>query len=118
MCCHLNKCMCFTFAKRKLHKQYYYRIPGAYLLDIKWNGKPLKCCPFKIDVKKPVYPEKVGVTGEHLRGAVIGRDIDLRIDPREAGHGKLYAGSMYSKTSETCTTNANTILTHFCFFSE
>ncbi|WAR27609.1 FLuncharacterized [Mya arenaria] len=63
----------------------------AYLLDIKWNGKPLKCCPFKIDVKKPVYPEKVGVTpltGD-LKAGVIGREIDLKIDPREAGHGEL-----------------------------
>ncbi|XP_052784049.1 filamin-A-like isoform X2 [Mya arenaria] len=67
------------------------RVPGAYLLDIKWNGKPLKCCPFKIDVKKPVYPEKVGVTpltGD-LKAGVIGREIDLKIDPREAGHGEL-----------------------------
>lgn len=65
-----------------------FRVPGAYLLDIKWNGKPLKCCPFKIDVKNPVYPDKVGVTGEHLKGGVIGKEIDLKIDPREAGHGK------------------------------
>jgi hypothetical protein len=63
------------------------RVPGAYLLDIKWNGKPLKCCPFKIDVKNPVYPEKVGVTGD-IKTGVLGKDIDLKIDPREAGHGK------------------------------
>ncbi|XP_053403623.1 filamin-C-like isoform X4 [Mercenaria mercenaria] len=61
------------------------KVPGAYLLDIKWNGKPLKCCPFKIDVKNPVYPEKVGVTGD-LKGGVVGKDIDLKIDPRDAGH--------------------------------
>lgn len=37
-----------------------------------------------------MYPEKVGVTGENLRGAVVGKDIDLRIDPRDAGHGKIF----------------------------
>lgn len=67
-----------------------YRVPGAYLLDIKWNGKPLKCCPFKIDVKKPVYPEKVGVIGDTLKGVTLGKDIDLKIDPREAGHGESF----------------------------
>ncbi|XP_060565823.1 filamin-A-like isoform X3 [Ruditapes philippinarum] len=64
------------------------KVPGAYLLDIKWNGKPFKCCPFKIDVKNPVYPEKVGVTGD-IKTGVLGKDIDLKIDPREAGHGEL-----------------------------
>jgi len=66
-------------------------VPGAYLLDIKWNGKPLKCCPFKVDVRKPIYPEKVGVipyTG-NLKAGVVGKEIDLKIDPRDAGHGKF-----------------------------
>lgn len=65
----------------------HYRVPGSYLLDIKWNGKPLKCCPFKIDVKNPVYPEKVGVTGDIKKGE-LGKDITVKVDPREAGHGK------------------------------
>ena len=60
---------------------------GAYLLDIKWGNRPLKVCPFKVDVHNPVYPEKVGVTGPNLKSAVIGKDLDLKIDPREAGHG-------------------------------
>jgi len=64
-------------------------VPGAYLLDVKWNKKPLKCCPFKIDVHKPVYPDKVGVTGNNLKTGEIGKDIDLHIDPREAGQGDL-----------------------------
>ena len=60
---------------------------GAYLLDIKWANKPLKVCPFKVDVHQPVYPEKVGVTGPNIKTGVIGKDLDFQIDPREAGHG-------------------------------
>lgn len=63
-------------------------ISGAYLLDIKWGNKPLKVCPFKVDVHSPVYPEKVGVTGPDLKSGVIGKDLDIKIDPRQAGHGE------------------------------
>ncbi|XP_052286746.1 filamin-A-like isoform X2 [Dreissena polymorpha] len=77
-----------TIGPKQYHCTYTPRVPGAYLLDIKWNGKPLKCCPFKIDVKKPVFPDKVGVSGD-MKGVLLGKDIDLKIDPREAGHGEL-----------------------------
>ena len=60
-------------------------------MDIKWGNKPLKVCPFKIDVHSPVYPEKVGVTGPNLKTGVIGKDLDLKIDPRDAGHGRQFS---------------------------
>ena len=60
-------------------------------MDIKWGNKPLKVCPFKIDVHSPVYPEKVGVTGPNLKTGVIGKDLDLKIDPRDAGHGMQFS---------------------------
>lgn len=63
--------------------------PGAYLLDITWNKRPLKCCPFKIDVSRPVYPHKVNVSGDPLKSGYVGRDIRLQIDPRYAGSGDL-----------------------------
>lgn len=62
--------------------------PGAYLLDITWNKRPLKCCPFKIDVNRPVYPHKVSVSGDPLKSGYVGRDIRLQIDPRYAGSGR------------------------------
>ncbi|KAL5004346.1 hypothetical protein ScPMuIL_017802 [Solemya velum] len=75
------------------HKQYRCSyvppMPGAYLLDIKWNDRQLKCCPFKINVHNPVYPRKVSVMGDNLQGGVVGKDIHLTIDPREAGKGDL-----------------------------
>ena len=46
-------------------------------------------CPFKVDVHSPVFPEKVGVTGPNLKTGVIGKDLDWKIDPRAAGHGKF-----------------------------
>ncbi|KAJ8310907.1 hypothetical protein KUTeg_012772 [Tegillarca granosa] len=67
-------------------------IPGAYLLDIKWNKRPLKCCPFKINVHNPVYPSRVDVTGDHLTGGgMVGKDLHINVDPRLAGTGKLTA---------------------------
>ncbi|XP_022288939.2 filamin-A-like [Crassostrea virginica] len=63
--------------------------PGAYLLDITWNQRPLKCCPFKINVNQPVYAHKVSVSGDPLKSGTVGRDIRVQIDPRNAGSGKL-----------------------------
>ncbi|XP_076095908.1 filamin-A-like isoform X2 [Mytilus galloprovincialis] len=65
--------------------------PGAYLLDIKWNERKLKCCPFKINVNPPFYPEKVNVSGANIKGGMVGKDFHLQIDPRKAGKGKLTA---------------------------
>lgn len=66
-------------------------IPGAYLLDIKWNKRPLKCCPFKINVHNPVYPSRVDVTGDHLKGGgVVGKDLHINVDPRLAGTGMYF----------------------------
>lgn len=31
--------------------------PGSYLLNIKWNRRPLKCCPLKISVYKNPEPD-------------------------------------------------------------
>lgn len=61
--------------------------PGAYLLDITWNQRPLKCCPFKINVNQPVFPHKVNVSGDPLKSGYVGRDIRLQIDSRYAGTG-------------------------------
>ena len=62
--------------------------PGSYLLDITWNKRPLRCCPFKINVHKPSYPHMVHVTGDPLSHGIVGRDIKLQIDPRNAGKGE------------------------------
>ncbi|KAK3096080.1 hypothetical protein FSP39_022879 [Pinctada imbricata] len=68
--------------------------PGAYLLDITWNKRPLKCCPFKVNVHKPAYPHMVHVTGDPLSHGIVGRDIKLQIDPRNAGKGELTVDCM------------------------
>ncbi|XP_062597927.1 filamin-C-like [Saccostrea cucullata] len=74
--------------------------PGAYLLDITWNKRPLKCCPFKINVNQPVYPHKVNVSGHPLKSGVVGRDIQLHIDPRNAGLGDLTVKCVGPQMSE------------------
>ncbi|KAL3847015.1 hypothetical protein ACJMK2_017952, partial [Sinanodonta woodiana] len=64
--------------------------PGAYLLDVKWDNRPLKVCPFKINVHNPVYPNRVTVSPDDInQGGEVGKNFHIKIDPREAGHGKL-----------------------------
>lgn len=74
-------------------KQYYCSYtpthPGSYLLDIKWNERQLKCCPFKIIVNPPYYPEKVNVKGANQKRVVVGKDFHLHVDPRLAGKGMI-----------------------------
>ncbi|XP_067668834.1 filamin-B-like isoform X3 [Haliotis asinina] len=66
-------------------------IPGAYLLHITWNDRHVKGAPFKVNVIGAFYPNKVAVTGEGLKGGLLGRDLDIRIDTRKAGPGELTA---------------------------
>ncbi|XP_071086501.1 filamin-B-like [Haliotis cracherodii] len=66
-------------------------IPGAYLLHITWNGRQVKGAPFKVNVIGAFYPNKVAVSGEGLKGGLLGRDLDIRIDTRKAGPGELTA---------------------------
>ena len=62
-------------------------IPGAYLLHISWNGHQLRGSPYKVNVIGAFYPNKVIVGGEGLKGGLLGRDLDIRIDTRKAGPG-------------------------------
>ncbi|XP_055868283.1 filamin-A-like isoform X2 [Biomphalaria glabrata] len=62
--------------------------PGAYLLYIDWNDKPLKGSPFKVNVREPAQPQKV-TTVKPNQNVYMGKDLEMKIDPREAGPGKL-----------------------------
>ena len=64
-------------------------VPGAYLLNITWNGRQLRGAPYKVNVIGTFYPQKVSVTGEGLRGGILGRPMDIAIDTRKAGPGEF-----------------------------
>ncbi|KAL8600676.1 hypothetical protein ACOMHN_006742 [Nucella lapillus] len=66
-------------------------VPGAYLLHISWNGRQLRGSPYKVNIMGAFYPNKVVVSGEGLKGGLLGRDFDIRIDTRKAGPGELTA---------------------------
>ncbi|XP_076435464.1 filamin-A-like isoform X7 [Babylonia areolata] len=66
-------------------------VPGAYLLHISWNGRQLRGSPYKVNIIGAFYPHKVIVSGEGLKGGLLGRDFDIRIDTRKAGPGELTA---------------------------
>ena len=65
--------------------------PGAYLLNVTWAGRQVKGCPLKVTVASSTDASKVLVTGEGLRGGVVGKDIRSFIDTRRAGPGELTA---------------------------
>ncbi|GFR83464.1 filamin-A [Elysia marginata] len=69
-------------------------IPGAYLLNISWNGRQLRGAPYKVNVIGASYPDRVIVTGEGLRGGLLGQSLDFRIDTKKAGPGELTAYCM------------------------
>ncbi|XP_041356835.1 filamin-C-like isoform X2 [Gigantopelta aegis] len=64
------------------------RKPGAYLLNLKWNHHTLKGSPFKVNVRVPARPMKVKMTMPPTH-AVVGKDLEINIDPREGGPGEL-----------------------------
>nr|KAG5688121.1 hypothetical protein BaRGS_007580 [Batillaria attramentaria] len=66
-------------------------VPGAYLLHITWNGRQLRGSPYKVNVIGAFYPNKVMVSGEGLKGGLLGRDLEVRIDTRKAGPGSPFA---------------------------
>ncbi|XP_059143816.1 filamin-B-like, partial [Physella acuta] len=69
-------------------------IPGAYLLNISWNGRQLRGAPYKVNVIGASYPNRVVVNGEGLKGGLLGSNLDFRIDTRRAGPGELTAYCM------------------------
>ncbi|XP_078312683.1 filamin-A-like isoform X1 [Crassostrea virginica] len=77
-------------------------VPGAYLLNITWNGRQLRGAPYKVNVIGTFYPQKVSVTGEGLRGGILGRPMDIAIDTRKAGPGELTAFCMGPSKASYC----------------
>ncbi|XP_061194598.1 filamin-A-like isoform X4 [Saccostrea echinata] len=77
-------------------------VPGAYLLNITWNGRQLRGSPYKVNVVGTFYPNKVNVSGEGLRGGILGRSMDVAIDTRKAGPGELTAYCMGPSKASYC----------------
>lgn len=77
-------------------------VPGAYLLNITWNGRQLRGSPYKVNVIGTFYPQKVSVSGEGLRGGILGRPMDVAIDTRRAGPGELTAFCMGPSKASYC----------------
>uniref|UniRef100_A0A0B7AH03 Filamin n=1 Tax=Arion vulgaris TaxID=1028688 RepID=A0A0B7AH03_9EUPU len=69
-------------------------IPGAYLLNISWNGRQLRGAPYKVNVIGASYPDRVVVNGDGLKGGLLGHTLGFNIDTRKAGPGELTAYCM------------------------
>ncbi|RUS80145.1 hypothetical protein EGW08_012102, partial [Elysia chlorotica] len=62
--------------------------PGAYLLYVNWNDKPLKGSPYKVAIREPPRPHQVTASLDKPH-AVMGQDLEMKVDPRNAGPGQL-----------------------------
>ena len=70
------------------------QIPGAYLLNIKWNERQIGDSPYKVTVGMNSDPSKVIVSSEGIKTGVLGQDLKAIIDTRRAGPGELTAHCM------------------------
>jgi filamin len=70
------------------------QVPGAYLLNIKWNDRQIGSSPYKVTVGMNSDPNKVSVGSEGIKGGVFGSEIKTVIDTRRAGPGELTAHCM------------------------
>lgn len=70
------------------------QIPGAYLLNIKWNERQIGGSPYKVNVGMNSNPAKVEVSGDGIKAGVFGQEIKALIDTRRAGPGELTAHCM------------------------
>lgn len=78
---------CSSLGNGRYKCEYTPAIAGAYLLNIVWNERQLRGSPYKVNVIPACHPQKVIVSGEGLKGGMLGREIDVRIDTRKAGAG-------------------------------
>ncbi|GFO06181.1 filamin-c [Plakobranchus ocellatus] len=62
--------------------------PGAYLLYVNWNDKPLKGSPYKVAIREPARPHHV-IASLDRPNTLVGEDLEMKIDPRKAGPGHL-----------------------------
>ncbi|ESP04923.1 hypothetical protein LOTGIDRAFT_229996 [Lottia gigantea] len=65
------------------------KVPGAYLLYIKWDNQPLRGSPFKINVKGQHKAHRVRFVVDDVKKTRVGKDVDIHIDTRDAGPGEL-----------------------------
>ena len=63
--------------------------PEIYDAAIQWSGKPIKGSPFKVDTRPTLHPELVRCSTPHFTD--VNEPVDLTVDTRKAGPGKISA---------------------------
>ena len=64
-------------------------VPDLYTANVQWSGKQVSGSPFKVDTRPPLHPELVRC-GEP-QYSDIGNPVNLAVDTRKAGPGKVTA---------------------------
>ncbi|GAB1610636.1 filamin-A-like [Argonauta hians] len=65
--------------------------PGGYLLYVKWSGKEVPGCPWKISVVNKANINSIKFNSNQLVGCIAGKDVVLHVDTTAAGQGDLTA---------------------------
>lgn len=64
-------------------------VPDLYTANIRWNDKPVSGSPFKVDTRPPLHPELVECGKPVFTD--VGSPVNLAVDTRKAGPGKVTA---------------------------
>lgn len=84
--------------------------PGAYLLNICWNGRQLRGAPFKVTVRGSEHnnpgppPDDIM---KFLKHPMVGKDISLKLNPQLIGSGLLTAYCTGPSGSVPCYVHRN-----------
>ena len=90
-------CTCEDLPDTDHHSQVTFVPPraDAFLVDVYWNDSPVRGSPFNVNI---VRPERL-VFGE-LRFVELDRPVELKVDPSEAGPGKITASCIGEKMGD------------------
>ncbi|XP_067934891.1 filamin-B-like [Watersipora subatra] len=69
-------------------------VMGVYLIELKYNGRPIRNAPIKVSLSpiataSDARTDKVIVTGNGITNGTLNQPNTFVIDTKEAGHGKL-----------------------------
>jgi len=77
--------------------------PGSYLVDVKWDGFPIRGSPFRIKPAAAVNVDHIVIVQDLPKRCKAGNEVNFSVNVRDAGHAPLTAiTTSPSGKMETC----------------
>ena len=67
---------------------------GSYLIDVKWDGFPIKGSPFRVKPAAAFNINKVFISQELPKRSKVGEEVSFCVNVKDAGHAPLSASTM------------------------